>query len=244
MIIVALALLGFGIGDLVRWSPDPVGKKRAAIAVLAGAAAVAIVSALCGMPAGRVALATIVALLVLFLWSADCLLPSLRVRPEYPLAFMVGTMAAAIALSGAAEPIGGDAATWYSNLDFGFVHEVPLDQFVLGVGALLFLLSTGNRIVSLTLAATSSSLAKQGEGAFRGGRLLGPMERLIVVASVVSGDLAGAGFVIAAKGLLRFREIRASDKSTVDEVTEYFLIGTFVSVVLAAAVGVLLLAAT
>jgi hypothetical protein len=51
------------------------------------------------------------------------------------------------------------------------------------------------------------------------------MERLIVAATVISGDLAGAGFVIAAKGLLRFREIHGSDQPRVDEVTEYFLVG-------------------
>jgi hypothetical protein len=46
----------------------------------------------------------------------------------------------------------------------------------------------------------------------------------------------------AAKGLLRFREIGGASKSNVDEVTEYFLIGTFTSTVLAAAVAVLVLA--
>ena len=66
--------------------------------------------------------------------------------------------------------------------------------------------------------------------------------------------IAAAGFVIAAKGLLRFREIRGADQMAAtgqpeetqqpkaDEVTEYFLIGAFTSVVLAAAVSVLVLA--
>jgi hypothetical protein len=83
----------------------------------------------------------------------------------------------------------------------------------------------------------------------RGGRVLGPMERIIVAAAVLSGDVAAAGFVIAAKGLLRFREIPgATGKSgetqqpKADEITEYFLIGTFTSVALAAAVSVLVLA--
>jgi len=76
----------------------------------------------------------------------------------------------------------------------------------------------------------------------RGGRLLGPMERLIVAGSVISGDVAGAGFVIAAKGLLRFREIRGTDQPKVDEITEYFLVGTFTSVLVAAIVGILVLA--
>lgn len=74
------------------------------------------------------------------------------------------------------------------------------------------------------------------------------MERLIVAAAVVSGGVAAAGFVIAAKGLLRFREIRDTerpppDQSKVDEITEYFLIGTFTSIIVAAVVSVLVLAA-
>jgi hypothetical protein len=37
------------------------------------------------------------------------------------------------------------------------------------------------------------------------------MERLIVAAAVVAGDPAGAGFVVAAKGLLRFPEVNRED---------------------------------
>ncbi|HEY7457064.1 MAG TPA: hypothetical protein VH703_07295 [Solirubrobacterales bacterium] len=74
------------------------------------------------------------------------------------------------------------------------------------------------------------------------------MERLIVAAGVVSGGVAAAAFVIAAKGLLRFHEIRGAGESVdaqngVDEITEYFLVGTFASILLAAAVGVLTSAA-
>jgi hypothetical protein len=73
--------------------------------------------------------------------------------------------------------------------------------------------------------------------------VLGAIERVFVAASLVSGSLAGAGFVIAAKGLLRFREIGGTGQPNVDEVTEYFLIGTFTSVLVAAVAAVLVLAA-
>lgn len=105
------------------------------------------------------------------------------------------------------------------------------------------MLGTANRIVRYALNATGVSLA-QGEGTLRGGRMLGPVERIFVAASIVSGSLAGAGFVVAAKGLLRFREIGEAGQPKVDEVTEYFLIGTFISVLVAAATAVLVLAAS
>lgn len=84
----------------------------------------------------------------------------------------------------------------------------------------------------------------ESESSLRGGRVLGPMERLMVAAAVIAGGLAGAGFVVAAKGLLRFREIRGDDlrKPGIDEVTEYFLIGTFTSILIAAVLGLLVLA--
>jgi hypothetical protein len=107
-------------------------------------------------------------------------------------------LAALLALSGSADPVQGRLAEWYSQLGFGFPRDISVDQFTLGAGAAVFLLATGNRLVRLTLAATEASLLK-GEGTLRGGRVLGPMERLMVAAAVVSGGLAGAGFVVAAK---------------------------------------------
>ena len=52
-----------------------------------------------------------------------------------------------------------------------------------------------------------------------------------------------AGLVVAAKGLLRFPELQAAarnDATHVDEVTEYFLVGTFTSLLVALASVVLL----
>ena len=243
MILVALALLGFGVVDLVRWSPDDVEWLRAVVAAIAGTAAVGAVAALSGMGSSGVLLAIAISSVILLLWSAYELLPSQDLKPEFALALVMGVILVLIALSGSADPIGGDLATWYSKLGFGFVHRVPVDQFVLGVGATLFLLGTANRIVQLVLRAAGPSLL-DGEGTLHGGRLLGPMERLVVAAAVLSGSAAAAGFVIAAKGLLRFREIGGAPESNVDEITEYFLIGTFTSTVLAAAVAILVLAAS
>lgn len=256
MIFVALALLGFGSCDLIRWTPEKVGAWRALVAAASGAATVVAVAALAGMDCSSVFLAGLVSVVVLSLWSAYDLLPPWA-KPEYALALVAGAVVVLIALSGSADPIDGRIAEWYSNLGFGFVRDVTADRFVLAVGAGAFLLASANRVVRFTLVATAASLLR-GEDTMRGGRLLGPMERLIVAAAVVSGSISGAGFVIAAKGLLRFREIRDrppdnggredggpsedSPQAKVDEVTEYFLVGTFTSVLIASAIGVLVLA--
>ena len=70
MILVALALLGFGVVDLVRWSPDDVEWLRAVVAAIAGAAAVGAVAALSGMGSSGVLLAIAISSVILLLWSA------------------------------------------------------------------------------------------------------------------------------------------------------------------------------
>jgi hypothetical protein len=68
------------------------------------------------------------------------------------------------------------------------------------------------------------------------------MERLVILGLGLAGQLTAAGLVIAAKGLIRFPELQAKRSETtsvdgvgIDEVTEYFLVGSFVSWILALA---------
>jgi len=69
-----------------------------------------------------------------------------------------------------------------------------------------------------------------------GTSLLGPMERVLIIGLGLAGQLTAAGLVIAAKGLIRFPELQAKrddrtsiDGVGIDAVTEYFLVGSFVS---------------
>ena len=205
------------------------------------------------------------AIAILATWVA-CDYSILRSRPGLPLAWIAFVLAGLFAVSGLADPIGGPLERWYANLEFAFVRTTAVDQFVLGLSAGLFLLATVNRIVRLVLDAAVTSW-KKSETALTGGRLLGPMERLVVGAIVLAGDPAAAAIVIAAKGLLRFPEIRSDPPqplgepddhgsgerrySGVDEVpsqgpdarTEYFLVGTFTSLLMAAVLAVVVSAA-
>ena len=110
---------------------------------------------------------------------------------------------------------------------------------------LLVNLATANVVVRLVLVSVGAMRPVQPLGAgsepqpsdqLRGGRLLGPMERVLILGLGLAGQLTAAGLVIAAKGLIRFPELQAKrDDSTsvdgvgIDEVTEYFLVGSFVS---------------
>jgi hypothetical protein len=76
------------------------------------------------------------------------------------------------------------------------------------------------------------------------------MERLLILSLGVGGQVAAASAVVAAKGIIRVPELNAQRSSTdnatgvgIDEVTEYFLVGSFASWLLALGSIALVLAA-
>jgi hypothetical protein len=242
LILLSLALIGFAVVDLLRWSRDPVPTTRSCAAIFGAVGVTALVALLSGMSAFDVVVVGIAALAALSVW----VFTDRRCAPGYPLAWIISVLLVAIGLSGEADAVSGPLERWYAELAFSFVEGVPVDQFLLATGAALFLLATANRIVQLVLEAAGTPVIT-GETVLRGGRILGPMERLFVGAMVLSGDLTGAAIVIAAKGLLRLPEIRSNAderKGTDDQVTEYFLIGTFSSLLLAGALAAFVSAAS
>lgn len=65
------------------------------------------------------------------------------------------------------------------------------------------------------------------EPALKGGRLIGPLERVIVFAMMLAGAYTLVAAVFAAKGIVRFPEISRDDGS--GSRAEYFLVGSMVS---------------
>ena len=109
----------------------------------------------------------------------------------------------------------------------------PVEQLVLVLGVAAVQLATANIVVRLVLDAVGVPAATN-EKKLKGGRLLGPMERLLILGLGLAGEVTAASIVVAAKGLLRFPELQRDAKlSGPSDVTEYFLIGSFVSWLLA-----------
>ncbi len=113
------------------------------------------------------------------------------------------------------------------------------------VGVVLLQLVTGNQLVRLvlgTVGAVKPAGQPQASDRLKGGRLLGPMERLLILGLSLAGQLTAATAVVAAKSIIRFPEINAQkarengqDDSAIDinTVTEYFLVGSFASWIVA-----------
>jgi hypothetical protein len=66
------------------------------------------------------------------------------------------------------------------------------------------------------------------------GRLIGNLERLILAVVVAAGSYAALGFLVAAKGLIRSRELQERDFA------EYFLVGSLASVFVALCAGLII----
>jgi hypothetical protein len=123
----------------------------------------------------------------------------------------------------------------------GAHQGAPLAVFAMTVA--LLQLVTGNQLVRLVLAsvgAVKPAGQPQPSDRLKGGRLLGPMERLLILGLGLGGQLAAATAVVAAKSIIRFPELNAQKAREngdvgIDDVTEYFLVGSFASWILALA---------
>jgi hypothetical protein len=239
---VGLALLAFGLCDVVAGQSRDASWRRRATAVVVPLAALVVLAWLGGWHIHQMVIAAAGAAAVLGVWVAAAASPS-QVARTISLAVIAATFVVLVGVSGSVPSLGAEVERWYAQLGVSFVRAVPIEQFLVVIGGLIFLLATANRLVRLVLEAAGTPVAK-GEATLRGGRVLGPMERLLVAGLVLAHDPAGIGFVVAAKGILRLPEIRDEQSASADDqVTEYFLIGTLASLLLAAAIALLAIAA-
>lgn len=228
---IALLMVGFAVADLghsirpVRVVPECIG---AGFAVVLGV--------LCGLTELRDVVALVVIAALVVGWGITVREGFGRNRAEIPLLLFGAAFAAAIAFAPAAGPVEGVLDEWLSRDPLPVLDGVSPDRLLLLFGAFLVQLSTGNVLVRLVLAVTGTvNPAKIGgiddpETQLKGGRLLGPMERVFILGLGLAGHLTAASIVVAAKGLLRFPELQSKpDQDRIHRLTEYFLVGSFVS---------------
>lgn len=95
-------------------------------------------------------------------------------------------------------------------------------------GALTMLIAHTPSDEGLSPAAAAESPAGP---TLRGGRVIGVLERWIVIALPARGEMAAVGFVFTAKSIVRYHDFAKPDFA------EYYLIGTLYSVVIALALS-------
>ncbi|HSF99024.1 MAG TPA: hypothetical protein VLA55_10050 [Ornithinibacter sp.] len=241
---LAVWLIGIGLADLVRAAAP---RSAARWSTAAGALAIAALAVLSGLTAPVDLLVLAASLIALAAWGVLAT-QSLATGHGHgrALAVLAGGALLLVALSGWASPADGTIGRWLAWADLPVLDASSDPGTVLLIaGLLLANLATANVVVRLVLVSVGAlrpvqqaelSSGPQPSDQLRGGRLLGPMERVLIIGLGLAGQLTAAGLVIAAKGLIRFPELQAKrdESSTVDavgidEVTEYFLVGSFVS---------------
>ena len=233
---LAVMLIAMGIADVTRRLTD-----RSWVPPVVAPMVVVICAALAGLwHAGDIVLLEIAAV-ASAVWVVLCVRAERTGERELtPLVVFGAAVGLLILLSGWGSDVAGLVArgsTW-AGLPGGGVHP---DRLLMIVGVVLLQLVTGNQLVRLVLGsvdAVKPAGEPQASDRLKGGRLLGPMERLLILGLGLAGQLAAATAVVAAKSIIRFPEINAqkareNGQIGIDDITEYFLVGSFASWIVA-----------
>ncbi|MFC7488377.1 hypothetical protein ACOCJ7_09240 [Knoellia sp. CPCC 206453] len=240
---LAVWLFGVGLTDLLRAVDHPLVRRWA---VPAGGLALVALGLLAGLTGTADVVALVASLVPLAGWVALSERSLSRGGGHVEaLLLLAVTALSLVALSGLASTPGGLLGDWLSWADLPFSDHLSVERLLLVAGFFVTNLATGNVIVRLVLVSVGALRPSANAGRvnqtqpsdkLKGGRLLGPMERVFILGLGLAGQITAASIVIAAKGLIRFPELQSAkdDKTSVkgdgiDEVTEYFLVGSFVS---------------
>jgi len=193
-------------------------------------------------------------LIVLFLaWIGESFGKSLVLGGGWFLALVLWTVGSA----GALRPGGRERATVFRGLAFGgiglgllgsvlcagalelwplwpermsstILARWPVQDVVIAGGAVVLQLVTGNLLVRLVLDVLGGP-AERSEKGLTGGRLLGPMERILILGLGCIGQITAAAVLLATKGLLRLPGLRGGSDGVRGDATESLLVGSFAS---------------
>ncbi|MFJ6654408.1 hypothetical protein ACIQLJ_16580 [Microbacterium sp. NPDC091313] len=207
MIVAGLVLLAVGGGDIVR---RHVPRRQWLAYTVAGLVLVVAAAAL------DATAAAILALLAAAGWLLTVRSDGAARAGLWAAALLAVLCAVAVILV-PPRPLAGGAP--------GLLSGAPLDVVVTALGAAVFLTESGNVLVRSALRR-EHAVSPEASG-LKGGRLIGPLERLLVFALTLAGAYTLLAAVLAAKGIVRFPEISRDGET--GERAEYFLIGSLVS---------------
>ncbi|MEJ1156251.1 hypothetical protein [Microbacterium marmarense] len=234
MIVASLSLIAVGAADLVRQF-FPAQRRWIGYAMLA---LLTIVLG-AGVDGG---VAVFVAISVAALWLLTMPADGTGRGGFWPVAALAVLCSSAIAAFAPRIGAGYFADLFISS---GAFEGVGVDLALLVVGVGVFLLESSNVIVRTALRsedappreATQPAATAAAAPTLKGGRLIGPLERILVFALTLAGAYTLLAAVLAAKGIVRFPEI-SRDTDTGGR-AEYFLVGSLVSWVIALACAAL-----
>ncbi len=227
---IGVWLLAVGLCDLLRAARDATSVRRRLVLTVFGCAVLAVAGGALRFPAAWWATVGLLWAVTLVTWvvaSSIALDPRSARRGAWRATAFAAFLVPLLVLTflwGSAPEQPEVPEAWRSTV----LGQFGVGRTVLIAGVLLLQLSTSNILVRLFLDAVGVPAASN-ETSLKGGRLLGPMERVFIVALALGGELTAAAVVVAAKGLLRWPELRSAHAHGPTPLSEYFLVGSFAS---------------
>ncbi|MFV0345337.1 MAG: DUF3307 domain-containing protein [Bacteroidales bacterium] len=124
--------------------------------------------------------------------------------------------------------------TYYSYGKIEFIYDIPLEYLIIAVG-FIFCAKPANILIkniftSLEISVPETSTStEENKDLPNAGKLIGTVERFLVLALILVGQYSAVGLIIAAKSILRFRD---------NQKNEYVLVGTMLSFGIATLLGI------
>lgn len=255
MILGALLLAFIGSADLVRATLQYHRYRGRAIALVTGIWAGLCVCATAGLGISAGHLVFPLALSAVWLLTTSAAIDARAPAGILPAVGIVLALLAGLVWDRTAVTMSGFIVDWH-NTALLPIATLPLPALILGIGIALFMIESANIVVRAALRPAREEVAppvvpvtkskerwwRRATAApvpvatdLRGGRLIGPLERVLIVALTLAGSFPIVAGLFAAKGIVRFPEI--SNDGASGSKAEYFLVGSLVSwtVALAAA---------
>ena len=256
---MALLVLLFSVASVVGGSgrvSEGLSRRSARVRLLVGASAVVALGILVGWPVLHLgAGGVVVSVLVATAWLCCGLISrawwekSLRIRqwvrvgrgasengrdqlePLIRLACASLLLLAVALCVVASQPLGSRAAKMSAVVGVVVLLTVPANRVVADILAVARHSTQGNgEAAAGCVPSQESGKQDEMESSMRGGRWIGPLERILILLLASVEAPAAIAAIVAAKGVIRFPEI-SEDKA--GQKAEEFLIGSFASWILA-----------
>jgi hypothetical protein len=229
-------LAALAVTDLLRPSDAAPSKQRRARSWFGGMAAVAVLGWGLGLSPWIALTGAVV--IALWLW----LTPVRRSSPWALAGLAVVVVLTVFVFDPMLPAPSGPFFNWFEQAAPDFLAGMSFTAFATAIAAFLFLLNSANFVVrtvidltgvevadddpDATPQPTNTPVAKR-KVALKGGRFLGPIERILILALGLAGQFGAIAAVVGAKSIIRYPEISKSNDG--GKTAEYFLIGSGLS---------------
>ncbi len=221
----ALFLLICGLDtSLVRRLTPATTPKRRIPAILSAIALSVSLGVLAVLGLGTTPVGTTIVAACALIW---CCVPG---RPTASAAILIALTTLFLLVDIAAASPQAPLVRWYATTHSPLTDSSSVSALIAGLGLLPLIGPASNDVV--TDALMWAGRRPHRPGGLRGGRVIGPLERLLIIALCLTGAYGALAALVAAKGVVRFPEISRDHEGVK---AEEFLIGSLASWSLAGA---------